>query len=180
MTVRKTVTKEDIEAVAVSLMDKNGGTTTLDVKNELRTMGFWAEQNSVSQFMAHLCDEKGWDFVVEDGHRVYAHIPNDVKIGKVPQNAQPITQGDDGWGVGCQPDQGTWVVKMDASVRSIPGFVASPIKMFREGALYPEHVTRDAARYAFAKLFKLKNPNVDTHAIKDCTRAHRITKKDVE
>lgn len=46
----KTMTEDDVKRVAESLM-KNGSTSSLDVKEELRKQGFWAQQQQVSDHL---------------------------------------------------------------------------------------------------------------------------------
>lgn len=67
----KTLTKADVFDVASDLIEQNGSTTTLDIKNELRKRGFFALQADVSQHMMDVCDEEGWSFSVSGNHRVY-------------------------------------------------------------------------------------------------------------
>ena len=68
----KNLAKQDVKDAAVKLMQSNGSTTTLDVKNELRSQGFWATQNQVSDFMNDLHNEESdWVFDNPNGFRVY-------------------------------------------------------------------------------------------------------------
>ena len=67
----KNLAKEDVKDAAVKLMQSNGSTTTLDVKNELRTLGFWATQGIVSDLMNEVSDDEGWTFDNTSGYRVY-------------------------------------------------------------------------------------------------------------
>jgi predicted DNA-binding WGR domain protein len=67
----KTLTKEDVLDTAETLMNDNGSTTTLDVKNKLRNLGFQAMQADVSRWMDELAREERWNYNQQSGHRVY-------------------------------------------------------------------------------------------------------------
>ena len=68
-------TKDDVHAVAVRLMQQHGTTTTLDVKNDLRSQGFYAEQANIARFMAQLSREQRWTWESAGKHRIYSHSP---------------------------------------------------------------------------------------------------------
>jgi len=57
--------------VAKDLIAKNGSTTTLDIKNELRDQGYFATQNQVSAMMFNNFQSAGLEFSVAGGHREY-------------------------------------------------------------------------------------------------------------
>ena len=57
----KNLTKQDVLSVAVALMNANGSTTSLDVKNQLRADDFNARQQEVGEFMRELQIEQNWD-----------------------------------------------------------------------------------------------------------------------
>lgn len=67
----KNLSKADVYDVAIDLIEDNGSTTTLDIKNELRNRGFFAKQADVSEFMLQVADEEGWNFSYNGVHRVY-------------------------------------------------------------------------------------------------------------
>jgi hypothetical protein len=79
----KNLVKSDVYDVALDLIEENGSTTTLDVKNELRTRGFFAKQADVSEFMLEVAAEEKWDFTYNGVHRVYtikvASVSNQLK-----------------------------------------------------------------------------------------------------
>ena len=56
---------------AISLMQENGTTTTLEVKRSLRNQGYWAVQATVSRLMQYLAIEFGWDFFDTGRFRLY-------------------------------------------------------------------------------------------------------------
>lgn len=57
------LTQDVVRDVANKLIDANGSTTNLDVKNELRKRGYWAIQADVSDFMQSIASSigSGWD-----------------------------------------------------------------------------------------------------------------------
>lgn len=65
-----TVTRDAVEFVARALITLNLKTTTLDVKNALRDLGFWATQNAVREFMLDITSANG-DIVYEDNNGKY-------------------------------------------------------------------------------------------------------------
>lgn len=67
----KNLTKADVYDVALDLIEENGSTTTLNVKNELRNRNFYAKQADVSEFMIQIADDENWLFTYNGVHRVY-------------------------------------------------------------------------------------------------------------
>ena len=54
-------TKDAVFAAATELLDKNGKTTTLEVRDHLRAKMFWTEQRDISRWMKELASENEWD-----------------------------------------------------------------------------------------------------------------------
>jgi len=81
----KTPTQDDIKTVADDLMVKFSSTTTLDVKNELRSLGYWATQDFVSASMEVI----GYNFTNNGTFRVYDNtvVPMPVQSS---YNAKPL------------------------------------------------------------------------------------------
>ena len=71
MSQYKTLEKADIEAVFDELIDKNGQTTSLEVKEELRSQGFWATQAVVGVELRNIADAKGCDWDFNGTYRIY-------------------------------------------------------------------------------------------------------------
>jgi len=69
--MKKTTTKNDVQVVAQTLIELNGETTTLEVKNELRANDFWATQQIVSTFMQDLKNEGVIDWRHNGDYRIY-------------------------------------------------------------------------------------------------------------
>lgn len=65
------LTKSDVLEAAEYMMQQNGQTTTLEVKNKLRSDSFFATQQVVSAFMEELCAEMGWQFENTGKFRIY-------------------------------------------------------------------------------------------------------------
>ena len=53
-------TPEQLLAAALMLMKKNGRTTTLEIKIELRAQGFFAAQDRVAKITKDLAKEQNW------------------------------------------------------------------------------------------------------------------------
>lgn len=70
----KKLTGKAVMDVATSLIIKNGETTTLDVKKELRSQGYYAEQLEVSDIMDNNYKNYLMDFSNRSNHRVYTLI----------------------------------------------------------------------------------------------------------
>ncbi|MGK0366725.1 MAG: hypothetical protein ACI85O_003800, partial [Saprospiraceae bacterium] len=62
----------EIKLTAERLMSTSGQTTTLHVKDHLRTRGFLAFQNEISAFMVQLADENNWLHVHNGQFRIYS------------------------------------------------------------------------------------------------------------
>ena len=58
--MKNSIDKDVVMHAAVLLMKTNNNTTSLDVKNHLRSLNFWAVQDEVSKFMNELSDEHNW------------------------------------------------------------------------------------------------------------------------
>lgn len=68
----KKLSKEAVCEIAEMLISKHGSTTTLDVKNHLRTRGYEAFQNEVSGFMQSLANEESWNFNNNGRYKIYS------------------------------------------------------------------------------------------------------------
>lgn len=77
----KTVSREDVRRVAHALITLNRQTTTLEVKNALRNLGFWATQDEVRNYMLDITSKDG-EIQYEDrgfGYRTYRFHPSTVQ-----------------------------------------------------------------------------------------------------
>ena len=68
------LTDDAVRDAAKDLVTRNGKTTTLEIKQELRKKGYFAVQDDVSAIMDNEYSNIGMDFVVQSGHRVYSFI----------------------------------------------------------------------------------------------------------
>lgn len=68
----KNLTSDIVLSAALDLIQKNGKTTTLEVKNHLRVQSFWAKQQDVSRMMADLAEAHGWESVSNGVYNVYS------------------------------------------------------------------------------------------------------------
>jgi len=55
------LTKQAVCDVAQTLINTNGSTTSLDVKQGLRIQNYWADQSTVSGHLQELAEEHDWD-----------------------------------------------------------------------------------------------------------------------
>ncbi len=58
----KTLTDDAVKDVAIDLINKNGKTTTLEIKKELRNQHYFATQTNVSAVMDSIYIAIGLDF----------------------------------------------------------------------------------------------------------------------
>ena len=75
----KALNINSVQSVAEALMAKNGATTTLEVKNQLRKEGFFALQAEVSAAMDFLAWENDWTFSSNGQYRTY-HFGDDTNL----------------------------------------------------------------------------------------------------
>jgi len=73
--MKNTITKNDVLHAACNLITKNGSTSTLEVKNELRNLGFFALQMEVSKAMDELATNDQ-EFVFSDNGLYRIYTPN--------------------------------------------------------------------------------------------------------
>jgi len=71
-TKTKSIDKSIVKHYAEALMNKNGSTTTLDVKNVLRADGYFAEQSVVSGHLNTLNSEESWDYTSNGSFNTYS------------------------------------------------------------------------------------------------------------
>ncbi len=72
----QSLTDDAVKDVAKELVTKNGKTTTLEIKNELRKKGYHAIQDDVSAIMDSVYMYIGMQFTVAGGHREYTYSNN--------------------------------------------------------------------------------------------------------
>lgn len=138
------ITLNDVIVVAADLIVKNGSTTTLDVKNELRTRGFKAFQIEVSKFMDAACVSENWEINDNGIYRTYAD-----RNTSSPTKIKPATTGTASSMI--KGNVGDWEVNSvtDKTVIILGG-----------------HLTRDAVRSAYAKATGAKFADTRARKIK--------------
>lgn len=96
----KHLDQEAVKKAAEFLMDQNGSTTTLDVKNHLRAEGYTAFQADVSQFMSMLVNIEQWQFEQKGRYRSY-------KFGADTQESllAYMEKGDEFWEIRVEDKQ---------------------------------------------------------------------------
>jgi len=132
----KTLTKDAVLTVALKLTENGNTTTSLDIKNELRNQGYWAEQREVSKLMNEIYNEDdNWAFIIDVDHRVYFYPMDTLTIDPGSLNNQS-SNSMDARELQAPKDE-CWEV-------SCAGF---PKQIYIGG-----EVTRNQARYYFAKM----------------------------
>lgn len=71
----KALNNETVRVVALELMEQNDTTTTLEVKNILRSMGFWAIQSDIAARMNEICVQERWRYTYNGKYRTYFLTP---------------------------------------------------------------------------------------------------------
>lgn len=86
--------KIEIKLTAERLMHTGGQTTTLHVKNQLRSRGFLAFQNEISALMELLANENNWHYVHNGQFRIYSlPIPNQrTQASRTSQTTRKISR----------------------------------------------------------------------------------------
>lgn len=72
------------EEVFDELLEENGETTSLDVKQRLRKNGYWAEQAETTQFVRQIAFDKDLDWDFNGQYRTYFKESNSTKQNLVP------------------------------------------------------------------------------------------------
>ena len=70
----KDLTKQDVNDAMVRLINANSTTSTLEVKNDLRSLDFWAVQSNVASFMREIYNDQELEWIVnfDKGYREYS------------------------------------------------------------------------------------------------------------
>lgn len=71
-TAQKHIDKNIVRDAALLLMQKNGRTSSLEVKEHLRSEGFWAKQDPIRDFLYELQRELSWNKNDAGGHLEYS------------------------------------------------------------------------------------------------------------
>ena len=93
---KKRIDKQAVYHAAMLLIQSNGQTTSLEVKTELRSLGFFAEQAEVSAFLQELQTEHSWEKEtvgsMPNQHFAYSTTTSKQAVAQPTQTAtQPVT-----------------------------------------------------------------------------------------
>ena len=77
----KSINETIVQETAIELIAKDKVTTTLDVKNQLRTLGYWSNQEEVSIYLKNLADTGILSFTQTGPYRLYELGPTNPTIG---------------------------------------------------------------------------------------------------
>ena len=146
------VTKEIVKEVMQNLIEKNSQTTSLEVKEELRNLGYWVTQREVSNTLNELSNEDDSNlevtFSICGKYKIYSIIKNtSITIPTIIKNIKLVdiqeTNPKD-WYATCTTNS--------------------------YGLYFKGNLTRDEVRCAYVKEMKKNNIPVKFHD----TRAIRI------
>lgn len=130
----KTISLNDVIVVAADLMVKNGQTTTLEVKNELRNNGFKAFQVEVSQLMDTAKSSENWDVNDNGIHRTYSVVL--TKASTPATTTAPVVKAAKPTRAAFLGTSGDWEVNSVTDSQVL---------------YFGSHLTRDEVRRAYAK-----------------------------
>ncbi len=82
--MKKTLDKTAVLVVAVTLLQANSNTTTLEVKNELRKQGYDARQSEISNYMSQLATEENWDVDARGPYKTFAAGTTGLVTATIP------------------------------------------------------------------------------------------------
>ena len=68
----KNVDKLSVQQYAEALINKNGNTTNLEVKNAMRADNYWVNQSQIRDFMRELSNELGWEVSSNGMYNTYS------------------------------------------------------------------------------------------------------------
>jgi hypothetical protein len=68
----KKADKATVHHYAEALMNKNGKTTNLEVKDAMRAENYWVDQSEIRDFMRDLSGELGWDVSSNGSYNTYS------------------------------------------------------------------------------------------------------------
>ncbi|MEO1257702.1 MAG: hypothetical protein AAFZ15_02865 [Bacteroidota bacterium] len=78
---QKFADKSDVQFAATHLIHLHGATTTLEVKNMLRSHGFIAFQDDISRFMEMVAFEQDWYYECNGRFKIYS-ISKEISFSK--------------------------------------------------------------------------------------------------
>jgi hypothetical protein len=83
----KNITRETVRDFARALIILNNQTTTLEVKNTLRSRGYWATQDEVRNFMLDITSANSDIQYTDNGiHRIYRFANQNTQVSDLGQN----------------------------------------------------------------------------------------------
>lgn len=71
----KKIEEKDVEKVALELIAKNSKTTTLEIKEKLRSNGFWATQSEVALMMDNIEQKSKLNSSANGTYRTFTSVP---------------------------------------------------------------------------------------------------------
>jgi len=139
-----------VKEVAEKIMDVMGYTTNLDVKNELRAMGYWATQALVAALMQEVADNEEYNIQNTGNYNIYKYKSNTSTIDDDDLDDE---DDDDDYGKGglTVPKRKKGTVKYPTHKSS---FTNGDWEVYSVAnstvAFYPSTYTRDEVRKGYA------------------------------
>jgi len=165
----KTITKDDVKNVAVEFLQNEMLVTNLDIKNDLRTRGFFVTQQAVAKNMNELHLEGLFGFSFNGIYRSYFLMNVDSNLSISTNTVKKISKLTKGSKTSIQIDTTNGICQYtNRAGKTIVGYTTElnhKFKVFSSNSLvadilYFDHgYSRDEMRYAFKKLSHEKSYN---------------------
>lgn len=161
----KSLTIDDVKNVALDLISKNGSTTNLDIKNELRNQGFYATQTEISEIMDN--EHAGWGLTFSFNGMFRTYSTDNGQSSASSSNTSSFGGMNLPGSVSTSPA----APKVRIPVQETNSPVAGDWKVFDAGnpsniLYYLAGPSRNAVRYAFLSGSPVSVKYVDTRAVK--------------
>lgn len=159
----KTLTYQDVIDESTLLINENGHTTSLEVKNSLRTKGFWAVQSDVSTFLQQWSSQDSDVQSTNNGRNYVYSLANSSVLNSSSSNTgkrKVILPFKEHTGssnndlknmVNVEFSEDAWVVSHDLSSKQIAE--GEDYSSSNKVCSYPSSATRDQVRTHFATEF---------------------------
>ncbi len=152
--MNKILTSGVVLVLALELIEKNGSTTTLDIKEEARRKSYWANQNDVSAFVQELVDEKDLQVSNNGGsYRTYkkgnTDLINEANDGNAQATSSTPTSG---WSYKLNSHKSDSVVVSETKHPKKDDWIVSNVTL-SDVVNFPGSYSRDNVRAAYRGLF---------------------------
>lgn len=163
----KTLTKEDVKSIAVKLLQNDMVTTNLEIKKELRALGFFVTQHAVAKTMDELHMEGFFKFTYNGTYRLYFLSNLNEPLVTSTNTVKKISKLIKGNKTSIHIDTTNGICQYtNRNGKNIIGYVFldkhkhkafSTSNNVTDILYFDDGYTRDEMRYAFKKLSSEKN-----------------------